>query len=220
MGKLIVFEGLDGSGKSTQLNAFTDRLKKLGKEYRQIKLPDYEDDSSALVRMYLNGRFGSRPSDVNAFAASAFYAVDRYAGFKAKWGEDYDSGKLIVADRYTTSNAVHQCSKLSNEERDSYLEWLYDFEFGKLDLPKPDMVIFFDMPPEVSQKLMTHRYEQDESKKDIHERDVEYLEHCRQVALYAADKLGWQVIKCSADGEPLSIEQIADKVWELLSDLV
>lgn len=218
MGKLIVFEGLDGSGKSTQLERFCLYLAEKSFPFRRIKLPDYESDSSALVRMYLAGSFGNRPDDVNAYAASAFYAVDRYAGFKSDWGLDYQNGVTIIADRYTTSNAVHQCSKLSISERDAYLEWLYDFEFGKLGLPKPDCVLFFDMPPEISQKLMSGRYNDDESKKDIHERDLEYLHRCREAALYSAKALGWTVIGCGENGEPLSVDAIADKVKTALSD--
>ena len=124
MGKLIVFEGLDGSGKSTQLEQFTKYLNEQNIKFRRIKLPDYDNPSSTLVKMYLNGEFGSKPTDVNAFAASAFYAVDRFAGFKSNWGDDYKNGSLIIADRYTTSNAVHQCSKLDENQRDEYLEWL------------------------------------------------------------------------------------------------
>lgn len=220
MGKLIVFEGLDGSGKSTQLEQFTKYLSEQNIKFRRIKLPDYDNPSSTLVQMYLNGEFGSKPTDVNAFAASAFYAVDRFAGFKSNWGDDYKNGSLIIADRYTTSNAVHQCSKLDENQRDEYLEWLYDFEFSKLGLPKPDCVLFFDMPPEVSQKLMSGRYNQDESKKDIHERDVEYLNHCRESALYAADKLHWNVINCAENGNPKPISDIALTVRDILKDII
>lgn len=220
MGKLIVFEGLDGSGKSTQLEQFTKYLNEQNIRFRRIKLPDYDNPSSTLVKMYLNGEFGSKPTDVNAFAASAFYAVDRFAGFKSNWGDDYKNGSLIIADRYTTSNAVHQCSKLDENQRDEYLEWLYDFEFSKLGLPKPDCVLFFDMPPEVSQKLMSGRYNQDESKKDIHERDVEYLNHCRESALYAAVRLHWNVISCAENGAPKPIEDIAATVINILKDII
>mgnify|MGYP003562212073 FL=1 len=220
MGKLIVFEGLDGSGKSTQLEQFTKYLNEQNIKFRRIKLPDYDNPSSTLVKMYLNGEFGSKPTDVNAFAASAFYAVDRFAGFKSNWGDDYKNGSLIIADRYTTSNAVHQCSKLDENQRDEYLEWLYDFEFSKLGLPKPDCVLFFDMPPEVSQKLMSGRYNQDESKKDIHERDVEYLNHCRESALYAAVRLHWNVISCAENGVPKPIEDIAATVINILKDII
>mgnify|MGYP004612902163 FL=1 len=216
MGKLIVFEGLDGSGKSTQLERFTSYLDEKGGNYRRIKLPDYDSESSALVRMYLNGEFGTHPDDVNAYAASSFYAVDRYAGFKSDWGRDYENGVPIVADRYTTSNAIHQASKLPENKTDDYLHWLYDFEFNKLGLPKPDCVLFFDMPPEISQRLMSGRYKNDESKKDIHERDTEYLDRCRKAALHSAKVLGWTIIECAKFGEPLGIDEIAAKVRDIL----
>ena len=161
MGKLIVIEGLDGSGKSTQIAKIKDWLSSVGADFKQIKLPDYDDPSSTLVRMYLAGQFGSKPDDVNAYAASCFYAADRYASFKQHWKDDYDGGSIILADRYTTSNAVHQCSKLPETEWDSYLDWLYDFEFDKLCIPKPDLTVFLDMDIAVSQKLLSHRYNND-----------------------------------------------------------
>lgn len=209
-GRLIVLEGLDGSGKSTQLELLRKRMKG---EVRYVKFPDYASESSALVRMYLDGKFGTKPEDVNAYAASAFYAVDRYASFKTDWGADYLRGATVVCDRYATSNAVHQASKLKDDERDSYLDWLYDFEFCRLGIPKPDAVIFLDMPIDVSQRLMSGRYDGDENKKDIHERDTAYLEHCRAAALYAAKRLGWSVISCAENGEVRSREDIANDVY-------
>lgn len=209
-GKLIVLEGLDGSGKSTQLELLRSRL---SGDAVYVKFPAYESESSALVRMYLAGEFGTNPNDVNAYAASAFYAVDRFASFKTDWGKAYLEGATVVCDRYATSNAVHQASKLIGDERDTYLDWLYDFEFNKLGIPKPDAVIYLDMPIEVSQKLMSGRYEGDEGKKDIHERDTAYLEHCRKAALYAADRLGWNVIACADGGNVRTREAIADDVF-------
>ena len=182
MGKLIVIEGLDGSGKSTQLELLKDSLKAESIPFKAISFPDYESDSSALVKMYLAGKFGDKPSDVNPFAASLFYCVDRYASYKTKWEDDYKSDKVIVAGRYTTSNAIHQTSKLSEEEWKPFLDWLYDIEYEKVGIPKPDLVIFLDMPVEVSQKLLSGRYHGDESSKDIHEKDVEYLNACRKAA--------------------------------------
>lgn len=220
MGRLVVFEGLDGSGKSTQLENLKKYFEQNSVEYRQIKLPDYEHDSSVLVRNYLNGDYGSKPDDVNAYAASALFAVDRFASFKVFWGNDYNSGKFILADRYTTSNAALQCSKLPREQWDSYLEWLYDFEFNKIGIPKPDVVLFFDMLPEISQKLLTKRYDGKESKKDIHERDKEYLERCRVASLYSAQKLGWKVIKCYKDNEPRSISEIFEDVKSTLNYII
>lgn len=212
MGKLIVIEGLDGSGKSTQIAKIKDWLSSVGADFKQIKLPDYDDPSSTLVRMYLAGQFGVRPDDVNAYAASCFYAADRYASFKQHWKRAYDSGSIILADRYTTSNAVHQCSKLPETEWDGYLDWLYDFEFDKLCIPKPDLTVFLDMDIDVSQKLLSNRYNNVADKKDIHERDLDYLARCRKAAYYSADKLGWCKIRCDDGENPLPIDEIFGKI--------
>lgn len=169
-GKLIVLEGLDGSGKATQAKLLAAHLKEQGFSVREITFPNYESDSSALVKMYLAGQFGQHPDDVNAYAASSFYAVDRYASYKKDWGSFYENGGIVIADRYTTSNAVHQCSKLPPEQWESFLGWLFDFEFHLLGLPAPDEVIYLQVDPAVSQKLMTGRYHGDESRKDVHER--------------------------------------------------
>lgn len=213
MGRLIVIEGLDGSGKSTQIEILRKKLEDKGENPFEIKLPYYSDESSTLVKMYLAGQFGSKPGDVNAYAASTFYAADRYASFKKFWSREYNGDRLILADRYTTSNAVHQMTKLPPEMWDAYMEWLFDFEYNKLSIPSPDCVVFLDMPVEISQKLMTSRYEGDEGKKDVHERDVAYLKACYETAKYAAGKLGWYVIKCSENGEPRRIEDIADDIY-------
>ncbi|MBE6834861.1 MAG: thymidylate kinase [Ruminococcaceae bacterium] len=213
-GKLIVIEGLDGSGKSTQTALIKEKIEKTGLKIRQIKLPDYESESSALVRMYLGGEFGSDPSDVNTFATSLFYTVDRFANYTKVWKEDYLKGTVILADRYTTSNAVHQMVKLPKDKWDEYLLWLEDIEYTKVAIPKPDLVFFLDMPVDVSQRLMTERYSGDENKKDVHEANVEYLNACHESALYAADKLGWIVIKC-ADGEnPRKIDDINNDIFK------
>lgn len=216
---LIVIEGLDGSGKATNANALLEKLKSMGKNAIKVSFPDYDSDSSALVRMYLSGAFGSKPTDVNAYAASAFYAVDRFASYKSGWEKAYLNGDFIIADRYTTSNAVHQASKLEGDERDSYLDWLYDFEFSKLGLPRPDAVVYLDVETEVSQKLMTGRYNGDESKKDIHEKDTQYLEKSRTAALYAAERLGWNVVKLTQNGQMLSREDAFEKVFDALKGI-
>ena len=220
MGKLIVIEGTDGSGKSTQFRKLTQRLEREGQSFKTLVFPRYTEPSSALIRMYLGGEFGTHPSDVNAYAASSLFAVDRFASFKMYWGRDYNAGSLILADRYTTSNAALQCSKLPKDKWDEYLEWLYDFEFNKIGIPKPDLVLFFDMLPQISQTLLSKRYKGEESKKDIHERDRQYLERCRDASLYSAEKLGWEVIKCYEGDSPKSIEEIFKTVKDKVSQLI
>ena len=212
MGQLIIFEGLDGSGKGTQTKLTAQRLKKQGRDLRQITFPDYDSESSALVKMYLSGAFGDKPDDVNAYAASSFYAVDRFASYKTDWGEFYREGGLVLSDRYTTSNAVHQCSKLPPEEWEQFLHWLFDYEFHLLGLPAPDCVIYLQVDPAVSQKLMTQRYHGDESKKDVHEKDVEYLARSRRAAEFCAAHLGWQTVPCTCGDGMRSIEEIGQEV--------
>ena len=214
-GKLIVLEGLDGSGKATQAKRLAASLSAEGRPVREITFPNYESDSSALVRMYLAGQFGEKPDDVNAYAASSFYAVDRYAGYKADWGKFYEEGGILIADRYTTSNAVHQCSKLPQEQWEEFLHWLFDYEFRLLGLPAPDRVIYLQVDPAVSQKLMTQRYHGDETKKDVHEKDVEYLSRSRKAAEFCAAHLGWCSVRCDAGGQMRSIEEIGEEVRQV-----
>ena len=214
-GKLIVLEGLDGSGKATQAKLLAEHLAAQGVPVQKITFPDYASDSSALVKMYLAGQFGQHPDDVNAYAASSFYAVDRYASYKTSWGSFYEQGGVIIADRYTTSNAVHQCSKLPPEQWESFLGWLFDFEFHLLGLPAPDEVIYLQVDPAVSQKLMTGRYHGDESRKDVHEKDIEYLARSRRSAEYCAEHLGWATVHCTENGAMRSIEEIQAEVRAL-----
>ena len=216
MGKLIVIEGLDGSGKGTQAELLTERLRQQGEAVRKVSFPDYASDSSALVKMYLSGQFGTDPADVNAYAASTFYAVDRFASFKRDWGKFYADGGIIVADRYTTSNAVHQCSKLPREQWDGFLVWLFDFEYRLLGIPTPDAVIYLNVDPAVSQRLMTGRYRGDESKKDIHEGNLSYLQRSREAAAYCSRKLGWREIACCENGEMRSISAIGEEIFRQL----
>lgn len=215
---LIVIEGLDGSGKATSASLLKKRLTDEGKETLKISFPDYDSESSSLVKMYLSGKFGDKPQDVNAYAASAFYAVDRYASYKSSWGKKLTRGAWVIADRYTTSNAVHQASKLNGSERDAYLDWLYDFEFDKLGLPRPDCVIYLDVPPEISQKLMARRYNGDNSKKDIHEKDVHYLEKSRAAALYAAKRLGWFIVSPCKNGRMLPPDAVLELIYNKIKD--
>ncbi len=214
MGKLIVIEGLDGCGKATQAGILADRLEQAGYPVRRIEFPDYDHDSSALVKLYLSGAFGDNPEDVNAYAASSFYAVDRFASYRQFWKKDYDDGRIIIANRYTTANAPHQMCKLPPEQWDSFLDWLFDYEYCKLGLPEPSLVIQLSLPNDVSQQLLSSRYSGDESKKDIHERASDYLEQCRVCAEYAAKRQGWNVVQCAVEGRLMSIEDIGNIVWQ------
>ena len=216
-GKLIVIEGLDGSGKATQARLLAEALTARGRQVRQVTFPDYESQSSALVKMYLAGQFGTHPDDVNAYAASSFFAVDRYASFQKDWGAFYRGGGIVVADRYTTSNAVHQCAKLPREQWAAYLQWLFHFEYELLGIPAPDQVIYLQVDPAVSQRLMTGRYHGDESKKDIHEQNVAYLERARQAAEYCADTLKWVTVACAHHGAMDEVADIARRVLEAVA---
>lgn len=218
MRKLIIIEGLDGSGKSTQVQLLEDYFKRNSVHYRKIKLPDYDSPSSTLVNMYLGGEFGKSADDVNAYAAGAFYAVDRFASYRLNWGKDYKNGTLILADRYATSNSIYQMEKMPESEWDSYLEWSADFEYRKIGIPEPDAVIYLDMPVEISQRLMSARYNGDEGKKDVHEVNVDFLKKCRKSALYTAKKQGWKVIACSDGENPLPVAEIHNKIVEIIKE--
>ena len=220
-GKLIVFEGTDGSGKATQSKLLFERLQREGIDCRKLNFPRYGEKSAALVELYLGGAFGTHPSDVNAYAASSFYAVDRFASYKTDWGEFYREGGLVLSDRYTTSNAVHQCSKLPPMHWDGFLNWLFVFEYKKFGIPAPDAVIYLAVDPEVSQRLITERYHGDESKKDIQEKDTEYLARSRAAAEYCARTLGWHRIECTtadANGAK-SMRSVEDINAEILAEL-
>lgn len=214
--KLIVIDGLDGCGKSTQFELLIKYFNSKNIKFKAISFPDYDKPSSALVKMYLSGEFSKTPDGVNAYAASSFYAVDRYASFKLYWEENYNNGELILASRYTTSNAIHQMEKLPHDKWDDYIKWLENYEYDKLMLPRPDKVIFLDMPVEISQQLLSQRYNGDNNKKDIHEADINYLNNCRKTALYAASKMNWEIINCSKNGKPLSIEEIHNTLVEII----
>lgn len=219
-GKLLVLDGLDGCGKSTQAERLTRRLEEVfpGRVHL-ISYPDYDSPSSALVKMYLGGDFSAHPEGVNAYAASTFYAVDRYAGYVRQWGEWYRQGHFIVAARYTTSNAIHQMGKLPQGEWKEFLDWLEDFEYEKLALPKPDLVCYLQMDRKVSEQLLDARYQGDASRRDIHERDRAYLEQCRISAEYAAEYWHWNRIACSQDGKALPMEEITQRLWNLVAPL-
>ena len=213
MGKLIVIEGTDGSGKSTQFRLLTDRLESEQVKFQKLVFPQYSEPSSALIRMYLGGEFGKSPSDVNAYAASAFYSVDRYASYRKVWGKWYEEGGLVVSDRYTTSNAVHQASKEPEDKREDFLNWLYDFEYDKLGLPRPDLVIYLDVPTGFTEKMLRHRESETHTHADIHEQDMQYLATCRRMGRAAAEHYGWTVIRCVRDGAMRSMEDIHEEIY-------
>lgn len=220
-GRLIVFEGTDGSGKSTQFSRLCRRMEEAGAPFHRIVFPQYQEPSSALVRMYLGGEFGSHPSDVNPYAASTFYAVDRYASYKKVWGEDYRAGKRILSDRYTTSNAVHQTGKLPEEEWEGFLRWLFDFEYHKLGLPEPDLVFYLDMPTERAAELLRRREGETHTTGDIHEVDTAYLAQCRRVALRAAELCGWVRISCvDGAGAIRTEEEIHEEIWTKIQSVL
>lgn len=217
-GKLIVIEGLDGSGKNTQAKLLSDFLSAKSQNFEYLSFPNYSSPSSALVKMYLNSEFGSDPSDVNAYAAASFFAVDRFASFKKSWGKSYKNGKTFICDRYTTSNTFYQMSKLTKDLWDEYLTWLYDYEYNKLGLPKPDRVIYLNMPVSVSQNLMKERYHGDENKKDLHESDIEFLKKCEEAANYVSKKDGWLTINCVFNGKIKDKNQIHSEITAFLRE--
>ena len=213
MGKLIVIEGTDGSGKSTQFKLLTERVAAEGRQFQKLVFPQYAEPSSALIRMYLGGEFGSNPTDVNAYAASAFYAVDRYASYKKVWGDWYEQGGLVLSDRYTTSNAVHQASKEPPLRQGEFLRWLYEFEYDRLGLPRPDLTIYLDVPTDFTAQMMRSREAATNTKADIHEQDLEYLATCRRTGKAAAAFYGWTVIDRVKNGAMRSIEDIHEEIY-------
>lgn len=213
MGKLIVIEGTDGSGKSTQFRLLTQRLENENIAFQKIVFPQYSEPSSALIRMYLGGEFGTNPSDVNAYAASSFYAIDRYASYKKVWGQWYEQGGLVICDRYTTSNAVHQASKEPEDRRQEFLKWLYDFEYDRLGLPRPDLTLYLDVPTDFTEQLLRHREQDTHTTADIHERNSAYLASCRRTGRAAAEYYGWTIISCTENGKMRSIEDIHEEIY-------
>ena len=215
-GKLIVLEGIDGSGKSAQYKRICEHLMQDGIAYHHIVFPRYDNDSSALIRMYLGGEFGAKPSDVNAYTASTFFAVDRYASFVTDWGKLYNEGGFILSDRYTTSNAVHQGGKLPDDELETYFEWLYDFEYVKIGLPVPDLVLYLDVDVETSLKRMQRRQEKTNTDADIHEKDAAYLSNCLRVADRAASFYGWTRIPFKKNGIERELEEKHEEIYSII----
>ena len=219
-GKLIVLEGIDGSGKSAQFRRLCAKLEQDGIEYNHIVFPRYDQESSALIRMYLQGEFGTKPSDVNAYTASTFFAVDRFASYKKDWGSTYENGGLFLSDRYTTSNAVHQGSKLSEEELPDFFRWLDDLEHEKMGLPRPDLVIYLDVDIETSLARMRRREAKTHTHADIHEQDVEYLRRCLRTAELAADHFGWTRIALKKNGEEREIDEKNQEIYRIIRSVI
>ena len=213
-GKLIILEAGDASGKETQTRLLYEWLLSEGRDVTRVSFPDYESDSSALVKMYLRGDFGKQAADVDAYAASAFFAVDRYASFHTKWGEAYKRGGVILSDRYVTSNLAHQAVKLADEKaRQEYFAWLDDFEYVRLGLPRPDLVVFLDMPPEASDRLLAARAKETGAP-DIHEKDRTYLHRVHSAYAEAAERFGWARVSCGRGATPRAPEDIAADVYQ------
>jgi len=215
-GKLIVLEGIDGSGKSSQYRRLCARMENDGIDYNHIVFPRYDKDSSALIRMYLKGEFGEKPSDVSAYAASTFYAVDRFASYRSDWGKIYENGGLIISDRYTTSNAVHQGSKLGNEQLPEFFDWLADLEYVKMGLPRPDLVIYLDVDIETSLRRMEKRQLSTSTSADIHEKDVAYLSRCLEVAGIACEHFGWLRVPYLKDGAERDVDEKNSQIYEIV----
>lgn len=217
MGKLIVLEGIDGSGKSSQYRLVCEKLQRDGIGFSHIVFPRYDNDSSALIRMYLGGQFGEHPDDVNAYTASVFFAVDRFASYRQDWGKTYEAGTLIFSDRYTTSNAVHQGSKVSDEEKPAFFAWLRDLEYNKMKLPEPDLVIYLDTTVEISRRRMNYREDATGTVSDIHEKDLDYLAKCLHTANLACDFFGWKRIAClDENGKERTLQEKNEEIYSII----
>ncbi len=221
---LIAFDGLDGSGKETQTKLIIEYLASLGVPYRYLSFPTYHGDWSRLVSIYLDGGFGENPESVNAYAASSFFAADRYCSYMLDWKSDYEAGKVILCNRYTTANAVHQLSKLPKSEWDNFLNWLYDYEFEKLGIPKPDLSVFLCVPPGIAEAHVRSRAKSGERIMDIHEKSKTHLIKSYEAALYSARKLGWITVNCAcsaAEGNEMrSVPDIHNEIITIVKDYI
>lgn len=215
MSFFLAIDGLDGSGKGTQTELLANALSEEGRSVRTLSFPVYESDSSFFVRYYLEGKLGDDPNATNAYAASTFFACDRYLSFRQDWKKDWEDGeKILLANRFVSANAVHQLSKLPKEEWDAFLSWLFDFEHKKLGTPSPDLVIYLELKPEMSMKLIDSRCEKTGVKKDIHEKDSAHLIRSYEAAMYASEKLGWKRIRCYDGNVIRSREDIHREILE------
>ena len=213
MGNLIVFEGIDGSGKSTQFEMMCERLLSENRQFKRLVFPRYNEPSSALIKMYLGGEFGSKPDSVNAYAASSFYAVDRYASYVQEWREYYKDGGLILTDRYTTSNALHQGAKVAEEQREHFFKWLYEYEFNLIGLPAPDLVFYMDLEVEVAAMRLRRRETETATNADIHENDIAYLSNSVKSGKQAASLFNWHRISCVSNGIERDIKDLHDEIY-------
>ena len=223
MGKLIVIDGTDGSGKETQMNILQENLKKNNIEFKKVSFPNYDAPSSSLVKMYLSGEFGTDPKSVSPYVASTFYAVDRYATYKKELEEYYEKGGLILADRYTTANMVHQAGKIKDkEERNKFLTWLWDLEFNLYKIPKPDKVFFLNMPIEFVEELIKNRKNKfnNNQVKDIHERDEGHLRDSHQSACEVAKEYNWNEIKCVINGKLRTREDKGEEIFKAVKEIL
>lgn len=216
----IAIDGLDASGKKTQTDLLIDYLDKKGSEFRHLSFPTYDINYSSLVNLYLSGSFGENPETVNAYAASSFFAMDRYSSYMLDWKKDYEAGKIIIANRYTTANAVHQLSKLPESEYNAFLDWLYDYEFNKLGLPKPDVVLYLSLPPELSRRLIEKRCSETGVVKDIHEKSLSHIENSYKAVQFSSKKLGWHKINCNRGNEIRPVMDIHDEILSYLKDVL
>lgn len=223
MSKLIVIEGVDSSGKATQTELLHKKLSESYPNVSKVSFPNYDSPSSAIVKMYLGGEFGAEADSVNPYTASSFFAVDRFASVNGAWKDIFFGDGIVIADRYTTSNMVHQASKIANDvDKDSFLDWLYDFEYNKLSLPEPDLIIFLDMPVKYARELMSNRKNKIDGGdvKDIHESDTAYLEKSYNNAVTVAEKYGWHRILCAKDGKVRSIEDISREIFDKVKTIL
>ncbi len=223
MKNLIVLDGVDSSGKQTQAELLAENLRKEGFKVKKISFPNYESDSSALVKMYLAGELGEDPEILDPYAISTFYAADRYVSYITDWKNDLEEGTIVIADRYVSSNMIHQAAKIDDKsEKERFLNWLHNFEHGIYKLPEPVLTVFLDMPVEYGSKLMKSRKNKitGEDKKDIHENDLHYLYKSYNNAIGIAKKFGWDIVKCVRDEKVRSIEDISDEILEIVKGVL
>ena len=215
-GKIIVIEGLDGSGKYTQSKILSDKLTYLGKDVKMISMPNYDSESSGPVRMYLNSQISSDPKTVNPYATSSFFAVDRFINYFCDWKMFYDNeDSIIICDRYTTSNMIYQLAKVDRERWDSFLNWIDEYEYKHLKIPRPDLVIYLKVSVNISHRLIASR----SSSYDLHESNLNFLRICEKAADFSSKKFDWKVINCSPDEiDIMPLELISSQVFKIVKD--